>query len=233
MVTNRLGITEAYPLIAGLGSIFLNDKLKTKDVRKILMTEYKYSMRNCGYVFFQNSNDDVAFRKAIAVNKQKTVLLNGSGVNLERFRVQPMPEQFGFLCISRLIRDKGVYEYLKACEIIKKNNPDVRCMLVGPYDSNPSSLQPEELQRFIDDRIVEYFGEQKDVVPYLAQCSIYVFPSYREGTPKTVLEAMSCGRTVITTDVPGCGETVDHKKRLACSDKKRRQACKSNAIYDR
>lgn len=211
IAANRLGITEVYPLIAGLGSMFLNDNLKTKLIRKILMTEYKYSMRKCEYVFFQNSDDDEAFRKAGAVNKQKTVLLNGSGVNLDKFSVQPMPEKFGFLCISRLIRDKGVFEYLKACEIIKKNNPDVRCLLVGPYDSNPSSLQPEELQRFIDEGTIEYFGEQKDVVPYLAQSSVYVLPSYREGTPKTVLEAMACGRAVITTDAPGCRETVCHK----------------------
>lgn len=210
IAANKLGITEVYPLIAGMGSLFLNDDAKTKVIRKILMTEYRYSMRKCHTVFFQNSDDDNAFRKAKAVNKQKTVLLNGSGVNLERFTVQPMPDEFGFLCISRLIRDKGVYEYLEACELIKKNNPNVRCMLVGPYDSNPSSLKPEELQRFIDDGVIEYFGEQSDVVPYLAQCSVFVLPSYREGTPKTVLEAMACGRAVITTDAPGCKGTVDH-----------------------
>lgn len=210
VAANKLGITEVYPLIAGLGSLFLNDGLKTKIIRKILITEYKYSMRKCKTVFFQNTDDDKAFRKAKAINKQKTVFLNGSGVNLDKFSVQQMPDKFGFLCISRLIRDKGIYEYLKACEIIKKNNPDVRCMLVGPFDSNPSSLRPEELQRFIDEGIVEYFGEKKNVVPYLAQCSVYVLPSYREGTPKTVLEAMACCRAVITTDAPGCRETVDH-----------------------
>lgn len=212
IAANKLGITEVYPLIAGLGSLFLNDGLKTKLIRKILMTEYKYSMRKCDTVFFQNSDDDKAFRKEKAVNKQRTVFLNGSGVNLDKFTVQPMPEKFAFLCISRLIRDKGVFEYLKACSAIKKNNPGVRCLLVGPYDSNPSSLKPEELQRFIDDGVIEYFGEQSDVVPYLAQCSVFVLPSYREGTPKTVLEAMACGRAIITTDAPGCRETVDHNE---------------------
>ena len=210
IAANKLGITEVYPLIAGMGSLFLNDNLKTKVIRKILMTEYRYSMRNCRTVFFQNTDDDMVFRKAKAINKQETVLLKGSGVNLEWFTVQPMPEKFAFLCISRLIRDKGVYEYLEACEIIKKNNPEIRCLLVGPFDSNPTSLKPEELQRFIDKGVIEYFGEQTDVVPYFAQCSVFVLPSYREGTPKTVLEAMSCGRATITTDAPGCRETVDH-----------------------
>lgn len=212
IAANKLGITEVYPLIAGLGSLYLNDSIKTKLIRKILMTEYKYSMRKCNYVFFQNSDDVETFRRSKAVKKQKTVLLRGSGVNLNKFTVQPMPEKFGFLCVSRLIKDKGVFEYLKACEIIKKDNPEVRCLLVGPYDSNPSSLQPEELQKFIDNDIIEYFGEQTDVVPYLAQCNVFVLPSYREGTPKTVLEAMACGRAAITTDAPGCRETVDHNK---------------------
>lgn len=206
----QLGITEVYPLIAGLGSIFLNDSFKTKIIRKILMTEYKVAMKKATAVFFQNSDDEAEFKKHKAINNQNVVKLNGSGVSLEKFTVQPLPEKFGFLCISRLIRDKGVYEYLEACEIIRKKNPDIRCLLVGPYDSNPSSLKPEELQEFIDNGVIEYFGEQSDVVPYLAQCSVYVLPSYREGTPKTVLEAMACGRATITTDVPGCKETVDN-----------------------
>ena len=101
---------------------------------------------------------------------------------------------------------------IEACEKIKAKNPNVRCLLVGPYDSNPSSMQPDELQKFIDNGVIEYFGEQSDVIPYLAQCNVFVLPSYREGTPKTVLEAMACGRACITTDAPGCRETVDDKE---------------------
>ena len=115
------------------------------------------------------------------------------------------------MCISRLIRDKGVNEYLEASQIIKERYPDIRCMLVGPFDSNPSAIKPEELQEFIDAGI-EYFGEQRDVRPYLEQCSVFVLPSYREGTPKTVLEAMASGRAIITTDAPGCRETVVNGK---------------------
>ncbi|MBQ9516645.1 MAG: glycosyltransferase family 4 protein [Eubacterium sp.] len=209
IAANKLGITEVYPLIAGLGSLFLNDDAKTKALRKIMLLEYKYSMRKCPLVFFQNTDDLNTFKSAGVINKQKTLILHGSGVSLEKFTVQPMPEQFAFLCISRLIRDKGVYEYLKACEIVKKNNPNVRFLLVGPFDTNPSALKKNELQVFIDNGTIEYFGEQADVVPYYKQASVYVLPSYREGTPKTVLEAMACGRAVITTDVPGCRETVD------------------------
>ncbi len=135
-------------------------------------------------------------------------MLNGSGVNTERFLPQTPLENVAFLYIGRLIRDKGIYEYLEACKCVKEKYPDVKCLLVGPYDSNPSALRQEELAAYVENKVVEYFGEQKDVVPYLAQCSVFVLPSYREGTPKSVLEAMSCCKAIVTTDVPGCRETV-------------------------
>lgn len=208
IAANLLGITEVYPLIAGIGSVFLKNDRKTRLVRKVMIAEYRLGMRKSPIVFFQNREDEKLFRDYYIVNKQKTVMLHGSGVNLEKFRVMPYPRRFGFLCISRLIRDKGVYEYLEASERIKKEYPEVRCLLVGPYDSNPSAIKEYELQRFIDSGSVEYFGEQKDVRPYIEQCNVFVLPSYREGTPKTNLEAMACGRAVITTDTTGCRETV-------------------------
>lgn len=208
IVANLLGITEVYPLIAGMGSLFLNDSLKTRLVRSILMTEYRIAMKKCPVVFFQNHDDEKVFRDYHILKKQEVAILHGSGVNTEHFNVRPLPQQLTFLLISRLIRDKGIYEYLEACRKIKKEYPQVRCLLVGPYDSNPSAIKPDELQPFIEQGVIEYFGEQKDVRPYLDQCSVFVLPSYREGTPKTVLEAMASGRAIITTDAPGCRETV-------------------------
>lgn len=208
IAANRLGITEVYPLIAGMGSVFLNDSLKTRILRTGMVALYKYSMRKCPAVFFQNHDDEKIFRDNKIIQKQKVVLIHGSGVNTDRFTESPLPDEPAFLCISRLIRDKGVYEYLAACRKLKAEYPDTRCLLVGPYDTNPSALRPEELQPFLDDGTIEYFGEQEDVRPYIEQSSVFVLPSYREGTPKANLEAMSCGRAVITTDAPGCRETV-------------------------
>lgn len=208
IAAHRLGIKEVYPLIAGMGSVFLKDDIKTKLIRTILVTEYKFGMKYCPTVFFQNNDDEKIFRDNGIVKNQKVVLIPGSGVNLDKFTNQELPEKFGFLCISRLIRDKGVYEYLEACKIVKEKYPEIRCLLVGPYDSNPSAIKPEELQPFIDNGIIEYFGEQDDVRPYLEQCNVFVLPSYREGTPKTNLEAMAAGKAIITTDAPGCKETV-------------------------
>lgn len=212
MAANSLGITEVYPLIAGMGSVFLSDNLKVKIVRLAMVTLYRKGMEKCPAVFFQNRDDEKIFRDNHIIDKHKVVLIHGSGVNTEKFKVQPLPEKPAFLCISRLIRDKGVYEYLEACKMLKAEYPEVRCMLVGPYDTNPSALKPEELQPYIDNNIIEYFGEQEDVRPYIAQCSVFVLPSYREGTPKTNLEAMASGRAVITTNAPGCKETVIDRK---------------------
>lgn len=208
IAANMLGITEVYPLIAGMGSVFLKDDIKTKAIRQVMIQEYKMGMRLAPIVFFQNIDDEKIYRDNHIITKQNVVLIPGSGVNCEKFSLQEMPELFAFLCISRLIRDKGVYEYLEACREIKKKYPEVRCLLVGPYDTNPSALKPEELKVFIDEGTIEYFGEQDDVRPYLAQCNVFVLPSYREGTPKTNLEAMASGKAVITTNAPGCKETV-------------------------
>ena len=208
IAANLLGITEVYPLIAGMGSVFLKNDLKTKVIRTILKTEYKLGMRKSPAVFFQNNDDKQVFMDNHILSKQKIVMIPGSGVNTKKFQVMELPEEFAFLCISRLIRDKGIYEYLEASREVKKKYPNVRFILVGPYDTNPSAIKPEELQAFIDEGTIEYYGEQTDVRPYLGMSNVFVLPSYREGTPKTNLEAMACGRAVITTDAPGCRETV-------------------------
>ena len=208
IAANMLGIKEVYPLIAGVGSVFLSNDIKSKIIRFILKTEYRYAMRKSPNVFFQNNDDVKVFCDNKITKSEKVVILNGSGVNLEKFTQKSLPNEPTFLCISRLIKDKGVYEYLQAARIVKDKYPQSRFLLVGPYDSNPSALKPEELQPYIDDGIVEYFGEATDVRPYLEMCNTFVLPSYREGTPKTVLEAMATGRAIITTDATGCRETV-------------------------
>lgn len=204
----RSGIREFYPLIAGVGSVFLGDSLKQKLIRSILVAEYRLGMRHAPKVFFQNRDDLKVFTDHGIVPEHKAVMLHGSGVNVEKFTPSPLPEAPGFLCISRLIRDKGVGEYLDAARRLHQRRPDVKCVLVGPFDTNPSAITPEFLRPYIEDGSVEYAGEQKDVQPFLKNCTTYVLPSYHEGTPKTVLEAMACGRPAITTDAPGCRETV-------------------------
>ncbi len=208
LAAHSIGIKEIYSLIAGCGSIFISKGLVAKILKPILKFEYKTALKHNKKVFFQNIDDVLLFSSLGIVPREKTVIINGSGVDIERFSVKPLPDNFAFLNISRLIKDKGIVEYLEAAKIVKKKYPKIRFLLVGPYDTNPSALTPEELGVYLKEGIVEYFGEQSDVVPFIEQSSVFVLPSYREGTPKTVLESMSSGRTIITTDAPGCRETV-------------------------
>lgn len=208
IAAHSLGIKNIYPLIAGLGSVLIGTGLKNSLVKLLMEAEYRFALKYASSVMFQNPDDMAFFVSRKLVKKDKCEMINGSGVDTGHFVPTDFPEEPAFLCISRLIRDKGVGEYLEASRSIRREYPSVRCLLVGPFDTNPSAVTPEELQSYIDDGSVEYFGEQSDILPYMAQCSVFVLPSYHEGTPKTVLEAMACGRAVITTDAPGCRETV-------------------------
>lgn len=205
------GITEIFPMIAGLGSVFRGQGLKNNIIKTIMKIEYWSACKVSKKVFFQNNDDKNEFVNNKIVAASKTVITNGSGVNLNKFKPTPLPEEAVFLFIGRLIKDKGIMEYLEACKKLKEKYPKTKCLLVGPYDSNPSALKPEELKPYIDNKTIEYFGEQKDVRSFITQSSTFVLPSYHEGTPKTVLEAMAMGRSIITTDAPGCRETVIDK----------------------
>lgn len=204
----ELGITEVYPLVAGLGSVFRGRGVKNAIVKRIMAFLYKRAFKLSKRVFIQNKDDKSELIKLGLLPESQVVLVNGSGVNIDRFTPAPQPVIPSFLYIGRLIRDKGIGEYLEASKRVKSiYGTGVNCMLVGPFDTNPSAMKQEELSPYIDAGIV-YYGEQTDVRPFLAQCSVYVLPSYHEGTPKTVLEAMSMSRAIITTDAPGCRETV-------------------------
>lgn len=208
LAAKKYQITEVYPLIAGLGSVFRGDTLKSKVLKSIMAYEYKAALRNSKIVMFQNNDDLSLFIKHKIVSESKCRIINGSGVDVKKFQIMDLPEHPTFLLIARLIKDKGVMEYLNACRSIKQKYSEAQCLLVGPYDTNPSALKPHELESYIKDGSIIYFGEQDDVRPFIQQSSVFVLPSYHEGTPKTVLENMACGRAIITTDAPGCRETV-------------------------
>lgn len=205
LVTN---IGDFYPLIAGLGSVFYSSKLSTNLIKLILIYQMKLACSKAKKVFFQNIDDKNVFLDYGIIEDSKAVIINGSGVNLETFIQKPLPNETVFLFIGRLIRDKGIIEYLEACRGIKEKYPNTRCMLIGPYDTNPSAINENDLKYYIQKDIIEYYGEQKDVKPYIQQATTLVLPSYHEGTPKSILEAMAMGRSIITTFAPGCKETV-------------------------
>lgn len=202
------GVPRIYSLIAGLGSVFQPNGFKGIIIKAILSIQYKVALSVCRKVFFQNSDDINDFIKMGLVKGDKTVTINGSGVNLERFVPKPMPNDSVFLFVGRLLHDKGLIEFIEAACLVKKQFPTARFVIVGPLETNPTAVKPEELEQYIQEGIIEYPGATYDVKPFLWECTVFVLPSYREGTSRAVLEAMATGRPIITTDSPGCRETV-------------------------
>lgn len=159
-------------------------------------------------IIFQNQDDQALFRRLRLVSRgRETHVINGSGVDLDRFSPMPVPEGASFLMIARLLKDKGIREFAEAAERLKARHPEIPITLVGDFDPSPDSLSREALDELIRCGI-DYKGHLADVRPAIAASSVYVLPSYREGTPRSVLEAMAMGRAIITTDAPGCRETV-------------------------
>lgn len=208
-------VKNCYALITGLGYAFMPAKsIKRRFVNIIVKFLYKLSLKNINSVFFQNEDDlNFFFKKEIIPKSVKVKKVNGSGVDLDYYAYKkPSSNEGGvnFLLIARLLKDKGIYEYVRAASIIHKIFPkkNISFSILGPFDSNPESISFEEVKQWKSKGLIKYLGESDDVRPYIEKCSVYVLPSYREGMPRSVLEAMSMGRAIITTDVPGCRETV-------------------------
>ena len=161
-------------------------------------------------VFFQNPDDQKLFvQMGLLSSNYQSIVVNGSGVDLEHFYLTELPKGSPhFLLVARLLVDKGLREYVHAARKVRKKYPDTRFTIVGQVDENPNSIRQSELEEWIEERVVDYAGYLIDVRPAIESCSVFVLPSYREGTPRSVLEAMAMGRAIITTDAPGCRETV-------------------------
>lgn len=205
-----LGVKGRFSLITGLGYAFTG---KAHGFRKFLKSVvfflYRISLSRNKVVFFQNGDDESLFRQnRILPADIKTCVVNGSGVDLSEYTLSPFSAHPSFLLIARLLGDKGCREYVKAAMQVKERYPGAKFTLVGWIDQNPDAIAPSELKSWVGTGAVEYLGRLSDVRPAIAEASVYVLPSYREGTPRTVLEAMAMGRAIITTDAPGCRETV-------------------------
>lgn len=201
-------VQHRFALITGLGYAFQGEG-KRGALRSLVQRLYAIALQRTHKVFFQNPDDEALFRSnGILKSEVPSVVLNGSGVDVAAFDVSPLPSEPVFLLIARLLGDKGVREYVEAAREIRLTWPSVRFLLVGWIDENPDAVKEGELDAWIQEGVVEFLGRIADVRPAIAKASVYVLPSYREGTPRTVLEAMAMGRAIITTDAPGCKETV-------------------------
>jgi len=206
------GVKNIFSMVTGLGFSYAGEGWKQKIVSLIASTLFKFSLANNKRVFFQNPDDRDFFANKGLVAKAKSIIINGSGIDIDSFHIEPLPSSPRFLMIARLLKEKGVYEYIEAARIIKKQYPDMQFDLAGWIDDAPTAIRQQELDEWIEEGVINYLGKLSDVRPAIRACSIYVLPSYREGTPRTVLEAMAMGRAILTTDVPGCRETVVNGK---------------------
>ena len=209
IVANFLNIRHI-SLITGLGYTF-NKRTGLKSVfRQLIVGLYKFALRSASAVIFQNQSNLDLFLSEGIVTSQNSFLVKGSGINLSRYIYTELDtKQTKFLLIARLLIDKGLQEYLEAAKVVKSRYPEAEFSIVGPEDNSPNAFDVKTVLQYQEEGLIEFLGWQDDVRPFLSECQIFVLPSYHEGMPRSVMEAMAMGRPVITTNVPGCKDTID------------------------
>jgi len=208
------GVPKIINTITGLGYVFTEDERKW--LRSIVHFLYRVSLRGTHFTFFQNREDQRYFLSNNLTHGHDTFVLPGSGVDCVHFR--PLADNSkapdggpAFLMLTRLLKDKGVYEFVEAAKRVRQVYTSSRFLLLGRRDErNPSVVPKEDLESWQRKGIVEWLGEVEDVRPIIADADVIVLPSYREGLPRSLLEAAAMGKPVITTDAVGCRDAVEH-----------------------
>ncbi|MCU6709584.1 glycosyltransferase family 4 protein [Paenibacillus sp. J5C_2022] len=209
------GVSETYLFITGLGYLYSVRTIKQRLLYPIISKLYGVAVKQCTGIFFENRDDAALFAKRYVPSKQKSRLVNGVGVNVTQFQppAARRQEQMKFLLVARMLKEKGVQEYADAARLLKRKYPWAAFQLLGPFDRNPSAIREGQIQSWTKEGVIDYLGVASDVRPYLHQATVFVLPSYyREGIPKSILEAMACGLPIVTTNMPGCRETVREGK---------------------
>ncbi len=199
--------------LGGMGFIFISERFSARLVRKATGRLFRFLMnRENTLTILQNRDDISLYKNEIGIGEMNLVLIKGSGVDLKNFNVKPEPSGIPVaVCVSRMLWDKGIGELVEAARIMKRRNIPIRVRLVGPTDVNPSAISQQVLDSWKAEGVVEIAGPRTDIVSEYHAAHIGVLPSYREGLPKSLLEAAACGRAIVASDVPGCREICRHK----------------------
>ncbi len=206
----KAGVPGRYVMVTGMGTAFTAPGIKGKAMAAFARSLMKRSFRGAARVIVQNPDDAREIAEMGVVSQEKLAVVNGSGVDLSLYPLQDWPTgPVKVLMIGRLLKEKGVREYAEAAAIVRASRPDVEFHLLGmKEEGHTSAISDSEVDLWQKDNRLIWHGQQA-VLPYLKEASLYVLPSYREGTPRSVLEALAAGRPVVTTDVPGCRETIE------------------------
>ncbi|MEM5367331.1 glycosyltransferase family 4 protein [Paraburkholderia azotifigens] len=215
-IAAKLAGVDSVAVTTGLGYVFIQ-KSRAAQIAKLL---YRFAFRFPREIWFLNQDDEAAFRdQKLLAHPERARLLHGEGVDLEQFSFTPLPDRkradennqraFSFVLIGRLLWDKGVGEYVEAARRLRATYPHARFQLLGPVGvDNPSAISQAEVDAWVREGVIDYLGEAHDVRPLIAAADCVVLPSYREGVPRTLMEASAMGRPIVATNVPGCREVV-------------------------
>ena len=218
LISRFLGVKAVLYAISGIGAIYVSTGLRARTLRWLLKPVHRLSLgHQNSVIIFQNKSDMDTITGQLNIGRSRTALIHGSGVDLNRFRYTPEDNEspITILMATRLLRDKGIFEFIEACDLITdRSSTDVQCLLLGGNlaQGNPAALTDDEIKFLREHPNVSFLGQRDDVAELMSQANIAILPSYREGLPKVLCEAAACGRAVITTDVPGCRDAIQSDK---------------------
>tara|TARA_R110002124_G_scaffold287353_1_gene473631 strand:+ start:4312 stop:5427 length:1116 start_codon:yes stop_codon:yes gene_type:complete len=202
-------VPHRFAMIEGLGHVFLNKPgMKGLALKAIALKLYRAALNKAQQAFFLNEDDKRDFLDLGLIDASRATLIGAIGIDLEQWKPAPsVLNPVTFLFVGRLLREKGIIEFIDAAREVKNRHPSARFVVLGDVDTNPSSIKPGQVAAWVAEGLLDWPGHV-DVAPWLAKASVFVLPSYREGVPRSTQEAMAMGRPIITTDAPGCRETV-------------------------
>lgn len=205
------GVPNRFVLIEGLGHVFISrPNFENRVLKSVVLILYRAALGLTAETFFLNEDDKADFLANRLVPNKKATVIGAIGLDLRQWTPtqQPIQDPVTFTFIGRLLREKGIIEFVQAARVVKARHAAARFIILGDVDTNPSSVERTQVQGWVEEGLIEWPGHV-NVKEWLAQSSVFVLPSYREGMPRSTQEAMAMGLPVITTDVPGCRETVE------------------------